>query len=256
MTTSASRPRTVPPAYLVRKNGDRRAGARASALRHLGHRRSVVVVLRRGPSDWSHVGLWRLDPLGYESGAWLHGHLYPQRCDVSPDGLLLAYLALTSGKVLVRRQHLRGRLPTAVAAPLPRGAPQGPGPGVCFADPEQWSLATPTKATPRRCAAYGLTVAGADSSPSNDVGAGPRPPQHRPAPRTICGTRSGWHRDGEGQARRRTRPPRTRPVRRLPVRSGGRPGPVQVSAVTENTSTALEDVQWADWTRAMAGCSR
>jgi hypothetical protein len=30
----------------------------------------------------------------YEGGAWLHGRLYPQRCDVSPDGRYLSYLAL------------------------------------------------------------------------------------------------------------------------------------------------------------------
>ena len=30
----------------------------------------------------------------YESGSWLHGTIYPQRCDVSPDGRYLSYLAL------------------------------------------------------------------------------------------------------------------------------------------------------------------
>jgi hypothetical protein len=57
----------------------------------------VVAVLRRGPSDWSHVGRWDVDALTYESGAWLHGTLYPQRCDVSPDGRWLCYFALKAG---------------------------------------------------------------------------------------------------------------------------------------------------------------
>lgn len=30
----------------------------------------------------------------YDQGAWLHGTLYPQRCDLSPDGRLFAYFAL------------------------------------------------------------------------------------------------------------------------------------------------------------------
>jgi hypothetical protein len=54
----------------------------------------VVAVLRRGPSDWVHVGRWDLATMTYEAGAWLHGTLYPQRCDVSPDGRYLSYLAL------------------------------------------------------------------------------------------------------------------------------------------------------------------
>jgi len=46
----------------------------------------VVAVLRRGPSDWCHVGRWDVARGSYEAGAWLHGALYPQRCDLSPDG--------------------------------------------------------------------------------------------------------------------------------------------------------------------------
>ncbi len=57
----------------------------------------VVAVLRRGPSDWSHVGRWDVDALTYESGAWLHGTLYPQRCDLSPDGRWLCCFALKAG---------------------------------------------------------------------------------------------------------------------------------------------------------------
>lgn len=54
----------------------------------------VVAVLRRGPSDWFHVGRWELEPNRYVPGAWLHGALYEQRCDLSPDGRWLAYFAL------------------------------------------------------------------------------------------------------------------------------------------------------------------
>jgi hypothetical protein len=54
---------------------------------------SAIAVLRRGPSDWSHVGRSDPDAGTYESGSWIHGRLYPQRCDVSPDGRwLLAFI--------------------------------------------------------------------------------------------------------------------------------------------------------------------
>lgn len=49
----------------------------------------VVAVLRRGPSDWSHVGRWDLAQRRYEPGAWLRGRLFPRRSDLSPDGRYL-----------------------------------------------------------------------------------------------------------------------------------------------------------------------
>lgn len=57
----------------------------------------VVAVFRRGPSEWWHIGRWRLDEPGLESGAWFRGHLYPRRCDLSPDGRWLWYFALDPG---------------------------------------------------------------------------------------------------------------------------------------------------------------
>ena len=57
-------------------------------------RAPVVAVLRRGPSDWCHVGRWDLERPRYQSGAWFRGTLYPQKCDLAPDGRWLAYSAL------------------------------------------------------------------------------------------------------------------------------------------------------------------
>lgn len=54
----------------------------------------VVAIIRRGPSDWCHVGRWDLASDIYEPGAWFHGTLYPQKCDLSPDGRYLAYSAM------------------------------------------------------------------------------------------------------------------------------------------------------------------
>ena len=53
-----------------------------------------MAVLRRGPSDWSHLGAWDVARGVYTPGAWIHGNLYPQRCDVSPDGRWFSYLTL------------------------------------------------------------------------------------------------------------------------------------------------------------------
>ncbi|HVD29548.1 MAG TPA: hypothetical protein VNC79_13760, partial [Mycobacteriales bacterium] len=47
----------------------------------------VVAVLRRGPSAWAQVGRWDVGSTpSYQPGSWLRGTLYPQRCDLSPDG--------------------------------------------------------------------------------------------------------------------------------------------------------------------------
>jgi hypothetical protein len=57
-------------------------------------RAPVVAVLARGPSSWMRLGRWDLDRDEYRHGSWLAGTVYPQRCDLSPDGRWLAYFAL------------------------------------------------------------------------------------------------------------------------------------------------------------------
>ena len=78
----------------------------------------LAIVLRRGPSEWFHVLRWHLDEPRVEPGAWLHGTIYPRRCDVSPDGELLAYFALTSRPPPWDAYHAVSRAPwlTALAA--------------------------------------------------------------------------------------------------------------------------------------------
>jgi hypothetical protein len=86
---------------------------------------SVIAILRRGPSDWSHVGRW--DPAAgtYEPGSWIHGRLYPQRCDLSPDGRwLVAFVYKDSWTWQAGPAYLAvSRLPwlTALAAWGPGG---------------------------------------------------------------------------------------------------------------------------------------
>lgn len=57
------------------------------------HDAPIVAVIRRGPTNWSHVGRWDLARLTYEPGAWFGGRIFPRRCDLSPDGRFLSYFA-------------------------------------------------------------------------------------------------------------------------------------------------------------------
>jgi len=57
----------------------------------------VIGIIRRGPSSWTHIGRWDVDARVYEPGAWVRGTVYPQRCDVSPDGRWLCYFMLHQG---------------------------------------------------------------------------------------------------------------------------------------------------------------
>jgi hypothetical protein len=60
-------------------------------------RAPIVAVLRRGPTGWSHVGRWDVARGVYEPGAWIRASLYPQRCDLSPDGRWLCFFTLKAG---------------------------------------------------------------------------------------------------------------------------------------------------------------
>jgi hypothetical protein len=51
----------------------------------------VGVILRRGPTQWWHVTLWDTKRDTFELGQWFHGRIYPEKCDVSPDGKLWIY---------------------------------------------------------------------------------------------------------------------------------------------------------------------
>jgi len=54
----------------------------------------LIAVIRRGPSGWSHLGKWDVVRSHYDPGAWIRARIYPQRCDLSPDGRWFCYLAL------------------------------------------------------------------------------------------------------------------------------------------------------------------
>jgi len=54
----------------------------------------AIAVLRRGPSEWSQVSRWDPEAGTFEAGSWIHANLYPQRCDLSPDGRWFTYFTL------------------------------------------------------------------------------------------------------------------------------------------------------------------
>lgn len=49
------------------------------------------VVLRRGPTAWSRLSVWRTDTDEVTHGQWIGGRVFERRSDVSPDGSLFAY---------------------------------------------------------------------------------------------------------------------------------------------------------------------
>jgi hypothetical protein len=57
---------------------------------------SFAIILRRGPSDWYHLIRWQMQDDKFEEGAWFHGRIYEEKCDLSPDGQLFLYFCLGS----------------------------------------------------------------------------------------------------------------------------------------------------------------
>lgn len=52
-----------------------------------------AIVFRRGPSKSVLLLAWDLNTDTLEAGQWFKGRIYERRCDLSPDGQLLAYFA-------------------------------------------------------------------------------------------------------------------------------------------------------------------
>lgn len=75
----------------------------------------VGVIIRRGPSKWFHIVKWDTSTDTFEEGAWLHGRIYEDRCDVSFDGRLFVYLAAQHKQS--QREAGYGGIWTAVSRP-------------------------------------------------------------------------------------------------------------------------------------------
>ena len=58
----------------------------------------AAIVIRRGPSNWFHLLKWDMAKDSFEPGAWFRGSMYPEKCDLSPDGSLFLYFVLQGNK--------------------------------------------------------------------------------------------------------------------------------------------------------------
>jgi hypothetical protein len=129
-------------------------------------RAPVVAVISRGPTKWARLGRWDVAEDRYEHGAWMAGTVYPQRCDLSPDGRWLAYFALkpSSSWEAGWTYIAVSRLPwfTALVAWGTDGTWTR---GVRFTDDrERWTLPDPAEGDPRPLRArYGLELRRAES---------------------------------------------------------------------------------------------
>lgn len=189
-------------------------------------------------------------PAGFEPGAWLHGHLYPQRCDVSPDGELLAYFALSSGSswsagdtyvAISRLPWLRSLVAWGTSGTWTRG--------VHFTDRGEWSLPAPDEGDASGLRErYGLATTRADSF-SVERRRGWTETAATPA-------RSPTDMWDEGRSHIELR--KVRPGGGPDLIVGGqfaafRSGPAgeanecSYRLATSSASSALEGVQWADW---------
>jgi hypothetical protein len=57
----------------------------------LARQAHIGVILRRGPTEWWRTSLWNTKRDAFEGGQWFRGRIYPEKCDVSPNGKLLIY---------------------------------------------------------------------------------------------------------------------------------------------------------------------
>src|SRR5262245_50581242 len=54
---------------------------------------NLGVILRRGPTEWWRVNLWNTKRDTFEPGQCFRGRIYPEKCDLSPNGKLFIYFA-------------------------------------------------------------------------------------------------------------------------------------------------------------------
>jgi hypothetical protein len=215
-------------------------------------RAPVVAIIRRGPSDWCHVGRWDVAAARYEPGAWLKGTIAPQKCDLSPDGRWLAYSAVKypgsweAGPVY----EAISRLPwlTALAA-WEAGTTYTR--GIHFTDePGESALGSPTVGSVAPLLSqFGLAVT--------------------PAVQFAVERRHGWIEAAATPPRDQGGPWDERRVVTMEKSRPGAPGgfllvsgsyaafrsfpqwheTIEYALVDDDTTQPLGDVQWADWDR-------
>lgn len=217
-------------------------------------RAPIAAVIRRGPSAWFQLGRWDLLKTGYEAGGWLKASLYPQRCDLSPDGRWFCYVALKgSARWNVGRTFVAvSRLPwfTALAAWTTDGTWTR---GVHFVeDTGVWQVGEPDEGNITACrGVFGVAVSTATTF------AVERRRGWSEAPGAPAKSRDDmWDLRRAGQLRmERVRPGSAGEVRLrvhgefAAFRSGsaGPAGQTSYELVRDASTTPLQDAQWADW---------
>lgn len=217
-------------------------------------RAPVAAVLRRGPSAWFQLGKWEIEKARYEPGGWLKASLYPQRCDLSPDGRWFCYVTLKgSAKWKVGRTYVAvSRLPwfAALAAWSTDGTWTR---GVHFVDDAGvWQVSEPNEGNVAPCrGVFGIAV-----SPATTF-AVERRRGWSEAPGSPAQARDDiWDLRRAGELWMEKARPGSAGVVRLRVHgefaafrsgSGGRDRQVCYELVEDGRATPLEDAQWADW---------
>lgn len=217
-------------------------------------RAPIAAVIRRGPSTWFHLGKWDLQKRGYEGGGWLKASLYPQRCDLSPDGRWFCYVTLKgTARWNVGRAYVAvSRLPwfTALAAWSTDGTWTR---GVHFVeDTGTWQVADPDEGAMTACrGVFGIAVSAATTF------AVERRRGWNEAPGSPAKSRDDlWDLRRAAELRMERARPGSAGAVRLRVhgefaafRSGGgaQAGQISYELVEGGGATPLEDAQWADW---------
>src|SRR5438477_9082616 len=211
----------------------------------------IVAVLRRGPSDWCHVGRWDVARGVYEPGSWLRASLYPQRCDLSPDGRWLCYFTLKGGARWAAGDTYVAisRLPwlTALVAWGTHGTWTR---GAHFVDDRSvWEAGPSDAGDPAPCRArLGLAA----TRPATFAVERRRDwTETADTPPRAAGDM--W--DEARADRVAMEKPRPGADGRIVLRVRGRyaafremtPGPIAYEVVDDDEVTTLEDVQWAEW---------
>lgn len=75
----------------------------------------VAVIFNRSRSKWVQVVRWNTRTDEFDYGQWLHGRIYPEKCDLSPDGTFLVYFARKETRIDFSSGHQRTY--TAVSKP-------------------------------------------------------------------------------------------------------------------------------------------
>jgi len=109
-----------------------------------------ALLLLRGPTDWYHLVGWNTASDTFEPGAWFKGRIYEDKCDLSPNGELLVYVALKERLWATGYQGCWtavSRAPWLYARALwPEGSTWGS--GSCFADDRTLILNGPAETHP------------------------------------------------------------------------------------------------------------